>query len=263
MKNLTDQDYLLHRQYQDASNLDARVALHVRFSTNPKGVPRWWIEQLEIPENGRVLEVGCGPGGYWSEVAELIPRSWQITVSDFSPGMVAEARQRLASLDRPFTVVQADVQDLPFPDKSFDTVIANFMLFHVPDRPRAIKEIHRVLAPDGRLFAMTNSRQHMQVFRELVNRVVPGTARSDEPGFSLDNGAAQLAPWFDEVEGRRYPDSLAVTEAEPLLSLVRSWAIELGDDQMRAIRKKIEAELAAHGTVTIPKDTGMITAVKR
>jgi len=65
-----------------------------------------------------VLEVGCGPGGYWAEVAEMIPPSWHITLSDFSPGMVAEARQRLAALDRSFTVIHADVQDLPFPDES-------------------------------------------------------------------------------------------------------------------------------------------------
>ena len=45
----------------------------------------------------------------------------------------------------------ADVQDLPFPDASFDAVIANHMLFHVEDRPRALGEIVRVLRPDGRL----------------------------------------------------------------------------------------------------------------
>jgi SAM-dependent methyltransferase len=96
MKNLTDRDYLLQRQYRDASNLEARIALNQRFSTNPQGLPRWFVEQLRIPENGRVLEVGCGPGSNWAEAAELIPRSWHITLSDFSPGMVAQARQRLA-----------------------------------------------------------------------------------------------------------------------------------------------------------------------
>src|SRR5947209_5349571 len=145
MKNLTDREYLLQRHYADASNLRARIALHQRFSTNPRGLPAWFMEQLEIPANGQVLEVGCGPGGYWAEVASMIPGSWQITVSDFSPGMVAQARQRLGALERPFTVVEADVQSLPFPDRSFDAVIANFMLYHVPDRSRALAEIHRVL----------------------------------------------------------------------------------------------------------------------
>jgi ubiquinone/menaquinone biosynthesis C-methylase UbiE len=140
------------------------------------------VEHLEIPENGQVLEVGCGPGGYWSEVSDAILGSWQITVSDLSPGMVAQARQRLAALDRPFTVVQADVQSLPFRDRSFDAVIANFMLYHVPDRPRALAEIHRVLIAGGRLFAMTNGNPHMREFKDLVNRVVPGSVREEELG---------------------------------------------------------------------------------
>jgi SAM-dependent methyltransferase len=263
MKNLTDQDYLLKRQYRDASNLEARVAVHKRFSTNPQGLLPWWVEQLEIPENAQVLEVGCGSGGNWVEVVELIPRSWQVTVSDFSPGMVAEARQRLAALDRPFTVVQADVQDLPFPDASFDAVIANYMLFHAPDLPCALKEIHRVLRPNGRLYAMTNGSKHTRELRELVNRVAPDTARSEESDFSLDNGAAQLAPWFDHVEVNRYPDELVVTEAEPLLTYVRSWVTDLSDDQMRAIRKQIESELAAHGAFRVAKDTGMIRGMRR
>lgn len=263
MKNLTDQDYLLQRQYRDASNLEARVAVHQRFSTNPYGILRWFVEQLDIPENGRVLEVGCGPGGYWPEIADVIPRSWRITVSDFSPGMVAQARERLAALGRPFTVAQADVQQLPFPDRSFDAVIANYMLYHVPDRPRALTEIHRVLSQDGRLFAMTNGKGHMQEFIDLVNRVVPGIMRTGELGFSLENGAAQLAPWFDHIRVARYPDTLRVTEAEPLLSYVRSYAAELSTDTERALREQIEAEIAAHGAFTITKATGMLTGVKR
>lgn len=193
----------------------------------------------------------------------MIPRSWHITVSDFSPGMVAQARQRLAALDRSWTSVQADVQDLPFPDQSFDAVIANFMLYHVPDRPRAIAEIHRVLSTNGRFFAMTNGRSHMQEFHDLVNRVIPDTARDEESGFSLENGEAQVAPWFDQIQLVRYPDTLRVTEAEPLLGYIRSYAAGLGEAQETALRKRIETELNAHGAFTISKDPGMITGVKR
>jgi ubiquinone/menaquinone biosynthesis C-methylase UbiE len=177
--------------------------------------------------------------------------------------MVAQARQRLAALDRPIRVVQADVQDLPFPDQSFDAVIANFMLYHVPDRPRALAEIHRVLSARGRLFAMTNGKRHMREFHVLVNGVVPGTMRSEELGFSLENGAAQLAPWIDHVQLARYPDTLVVTEAEPLLAYIRSWVTGLSGDQEQALRERIEAEIAAHGAVHIGKDSGMFKGVKR
>lgn len=263
MKNLTDPDYLLRRQYADASNLQARVALHQRFSTNPQGLPRWFMEQLQIPENARVLEVGCGPGGFWSELAETIPRSWHITLSDFSPGMVSQARQRLSTLVRPFTVVQADVRNLPFPDQSFDAVIANFMLYHVPDRPLALAEIHRVLSRKGRLYAMTNGSKHLQEFTGLVNGVVQDLFRTEDSGFSLENGAAQLAPFCDRVTVTRYPDALVVTEAEPLLAYIHSYATAIGADQESALRERIQSELDAHaGAFKITKDCGMIVGVK-
>jgi SAM-dependent methyltransferase len=263
MKNLTERDYLLQRQYGDAANLQARIAVHQAFSTNPQGLPRWFIEQVHIPEHGRILEVGCGPGGFWPEVRELIPRSWHITVSDFSPGMVAQARRRLAALDRPFTVAQADVQNLPFPDRSFDAVIANFMLYHVPDRPRALIEIHRVLAAGGRFFAMTNGRRHMQELKELVDRVAPGTIRDEELGFSLENGAAQLVPRFDPIRLERYPDALRVTAAEPLLAYTRSYVTGLHGDQEEALRLRIQEQIDTHGAFSITKDSGMFLSVKR
>lgn len=262
MKNLTDRNYLLQRQYSDASNLQARIALHQCYSTNPQGLPHWFIEHLQVPGSGRVLEVGCGPGGYWPEISESIPASWQITVSDFSPGMLAQARQRLSALDRPFSVVPADVQSLPFPDGSFDAVIANFMLYHVPDRPRALAEIHRVLAVGGHLFAMTNGNRHMREFKELVDRVVPGTIRDEELGFSLQNGPAQLAPWFDDIRTERYPDALIVTKVEPLLAYIRSYAVEITEDQEEALRKEVQREIDRSGVFKITKDPGMITGVR-
>ena len=103
----------------------------------------------------------------------------------------------------------------------------------------------------------------MRKLHELVNRVAPGTVRSEELGFSLENGAGQLAPWFDQVGVARYPDRLVVTEAEPLLAYVRSYATGFGGDEERALREEIQAELAAHGAFSITKDTGMVTGVKR
>jgi len=263
VQNLTDRDHLLERQYRDPSNLQARIALHQRFSTNPQGLPLWFIGRLGIAEKGRVLEVGCGPGGYWPEVAEMIPLSWDITVSDFSPGMVTRAVERLSALDRPITVVQADVEELPFSDQSFDAVIANFMLYHVPDRSQAFREIHRVLSGNGRFYAMTNGRRHMQELNALVNQVAPGTVRIEESGFGLENGPAQLTRWFDHIHVVPYPDALHVTEVEPVLAYVRSYVMSLSMAQERALRAQIEAEIADHGAFKITKAPGMVTGVKR
>ena len=92
MSKFTDQQYLKTDQYRDSSNLDARVAIHRRFSTNPYGWFRWVFDVLlKLPENARILELGCGPGWMWKENTDRIPAGWNITLSDLSPGMVDAA----------------------------------------------------------------------------------------------------------------------------------------------------------------------------
>lgn len=87
-----------------------------------------------------VLEVGCG-GGYhaavFDELAACRPR---YTGSDFSPEMVASARQRFP--DTTFEV--ADATDLPYPAASFDLVFEGVSIMHIPDWRRAVAEIARV-----------------------------------------------------------------------------------------------------------------------
>src|SRR5258706_10720793 len=145
MSKIADQDYLLNQQYRDASNLNARIQLHVRFSQNTYGWHRWVFDQLKASPQSRVLELGCGPGRLWSENAARIPPGWEITLSDFSPGMIAEAQRNLASAGHSFAFERVDAQSIPFADASFDMVIANHMLYHVPGRPEALAEIPRVL----------------------------------------------------------------------------------------------------------------------
>ena len=70
----TNPDYLKTDQYRDSSNLDARAAIHQRFSTNPYGWFNWVFDVLtKFPDNARILELGCGPGYMWKECARRIP----------------------------------------------------------------------------------------------------------------------------------------------------------------------------------------------
>src|SRR5262245_36483808 len=110
MSKLADPDYLLNQQYRDASNLNARIELHKRFSTNAYNWYLWVFDRLKTPPQSRVLELGCGPGRLWVENLDRIPPGWDITLSDFSPGMIAEARGNLAAASRPFAFERVDAQ---------------------------------------------------------------------------------------------------------------------------------------------------------
>lgn len=268
MSKIADQAYLRSEQYNDAAKLNTRIALHERFSTNAYGWHRWVWDQFDLPATARILEIGCGPGMLWRENKERIPPNWNVTLSDFSEGMLAEARLTLGGLNHPFRFELADAQALPFTDAHFDAVITNHMLYHVPDREQAYAEIRRVLRPDGQLFAATNGKTHMQEVDGIVRSFDPRLATWSKGGhaltFLLETGGAELERWFDHIELRRYPNALLVNEAEPLVAFILSMAhtSEFDANHRAALHAHIKQQIAEHGPLHITKDTGVFIATK-
>jgi len=158
---------LLKVQYRDGTNLNARIALHARFSTAGRDFHDWLFDHIVLPADARLLELGCGTGQMWSTVQHRVPADWQITLTDLSSGMLAAIRAKFANPEaatqpgdpsadaagalRRACYVQSNAQAIPFPAYYFDAVIANHMLYHVPDLPRALADVQRVLKPYGRL----------------------------------------------------------------------------------------------------------------
>ncbi len=89
MSKFTDQQFLKTDQYRDSTNLDARLEIHRRFSTNSYGWFNWIFDTLlKLSANAIILELGCGPAYLWKECSHRIPAGWDITLSDLSSGMV-------------------------------------------------------------------------------------------------------------------------------------------------------------------------------
>lgn len=253
------------KQYRDASNLNARAALHERFSTNPRGWHRWVFDRLLRARTSRVLEVGAGAGALWRENAERVPGEWQVTVTDLSEGMLRDAAAALDADGRRLHKAVADALSLPFPDEHFDVVIANHMLYHVPDICKALWELRRVLRPGGRLFAATNGRRHMRELKEWVSRFDARffvASSQENAGFSLETGGEQLLLWFDDIRLERYEDGLVVTEVEPLIAYVLSTADEdlIADEAIERCREFFSDMHREQGAIRITKDTGLFIA---
>jgi ubiquinone/menaquinone biosynthesis C-methylase UbiE len=268
VSKLADQEYLLNDQYKDPSRFNARASLHARFSVNLHGWLRWAFDQLDLPDTCRILEIGCGPAYLWVENQDRIPAGWHITLSDFSPGMLATAQTNLQSGAHPFQFQIIDAQAIPFVDASFDAIIANHMLYHVPDRERTYAEIKRVLRPGGRFFAATNGAAHLReldhITRGFDQQLAPWNGRLPL-SFQLENGGEELARWFEHVELRRYDDALVVPEAEPIVAFVLSMADanEINEGQRAAFVEYVAQHIAENGPLHITKDTGLFLAQRK
>ena len=266
MQNLNDSTYLLEKQYRDASNLNARIALHRRFSTNDYDWFLWIFDHFHIPAAARVLELGCGPADLWRKNLHRIPDGWDITLSDFSPGMLDKAQANLGDSAARFHFQRIDAQDIPFADASFDVVIANHMLYHVPDRALALSEIRRALKPGGRFYATTVGERHMVELRQWVDRFAGGEAHAwreeNLPAFTLENGAELLSPWFEDAQLSIFEDGLVITETEPIMAYIRSMSTyrDLADEICAEIAAFVDEEIAARGSVQISKASGLFAA---
>jgi SAM-dependent methyltransferase len=230
----------LAEQYKDGANLTARADLHAKYGTAPIAWFDWVAQQVDWPVDGDVLEVGCGTGWLWASVTTPLT----LTLTDLSEGMVAIAAERVGA-----RAMVADAQALPFDDASFDVVVANHMLYHVPDRAQAIAEFARVLRPHGVLVAATNGSNQM---KELID-VGRLTA-----AFGRENGAELLRTQFAHVEWRTYEDELRCTDVDDVVAYVRS--IDKSDDP--DLRDRIAARFV-DGVMTITKDTGLFLASNR
>ncbi len=255
---------LRDNQYCDSSNLKARGELHHRFRTNTYPWFRWVFDRITLPSRSRILELGCGPAALWSENLDRSRPGWEVFLSDFSWGMVREACAQLGG-SWLFHFAVADAQGISFRSDAFDAVVANHILYHVPDLDRALSEIHRVLRPSGRVYATTNGPAHLRELGELIKSFDPRLPAMDEVNrpFDLDTGRRQLARRFVDVQMHRYEDALVVTEVEPLVAYVFSmYGPYAPSPERRAEFAQFVRQQLATGPIRITKDVGMLVAAR-
>ncbi|MGH3736310.1 MAG: class I SAM-dependent methyltransferase [Micromonosporaceae bacterium] len=120
--------------------------------------------------SGDVLEVAIGTGLNLPHY----PGRLRLTGLEWSPAMLAIARDRARELGRDVELLDGDAQALPFPDASFDTVVCTFSLCAIPDDRRALAEMARVLRPGGLLLLADHvaaSRWYARAVQGLIEMV--------------------------------------------------------------------------------------------
>lgn len=223
--HLTSMENSLKNQYQNASNISARINLHSLYSQNSQGWFPWIYEQCQIEPGMKILEIGCGDGTLWKENLSQIPEQVHITLSDISEGMLRDARREIGPKDTRFSFTSFDCHNIPYPDSSLDLVIANHVLFYCDNIQLVCREVHRVLKPDGKFLCSAYSRHHMEEVTQLVqgfDKRIFLSADKLFDKFGRENGRDLLNPFYSRIEWQLYEDSLLIPEPEPLISYILS-----------------------------------------
>ena len=178
---------LVARAYADERGLAARMAVQATATgPDPYGVV---FEAVKEFEPRLVLEVGCGRG----ELAERMATELDARVV----GLDQSERMVELTAARGVEAVVGQVEDLPFRDAVFDCAVAAWMLYHTRDVHQALRELRRVLRPEGRLVAATSSERNLGELWQLV-----GEIGAPAGGFAVESAEGALLRYFTIVERR-------------------------------------------------------------
>ncbi len=263
---------LLENQYKDSTSYRARIELHRRFSSNRYPWPVWIFDNIEKEENLRVLELGCGNGLLWRANAGRIPASWNITLSDFSEGMLNDAAEFIGDSVQGISFRVVDASEIPFENETFDLIMANHMIYHLPDRRRAFEEIRRVLKKNGKFYATTMRGGYMKELYQIIREYKTGSSSGLNSGgvignFSIENGGEQLSEFFNIVDLKIYENSLSVDDA----SLLADYAFSLNgisgerkilhESERGGFTEFLRDRISSDGNLVITSDAGLFICV--
>ena len=263
---LSNEETNIIEQYKNAKNLNDRISLHEKYSTNKQGWFNWLFNQIDFSRVNRLLELGCGNGKLWQE-NRIDLRNREIFLSDISEGMVEEVRNKLGT---DFNCIVADAEKIPFKDEYFDSIIANHVLFYLNDLNLGLKEIDRVLKSDGILYCSTYGKNHMKEITEIVQNFDSRISLSNHSLydiFGLENGESILKEYFFNIQRMDYKDSLEITESIPLIDYIMSChgnQNEILGPRLNEFKEYIEELfLKKNGKIFVTKQAGLFICKKR
>ncbi len=252
---------VVQNQYKTANNLNTRISIHKKYSTNKLGFNNWIFSHYNISPNTKILELGCGTGDIWKSKSHLLDKSIELLLTDFSENMVSLVKDTFKKEENIFCEI-INIENIPYNDNYFDRVIANMMLYHVSDLDKALSEVKRVLTKDGYFYCATYGENGIIPFiAGLVKEY--GITDTTNKNFTLQNGYEILKKYFSNIQRLNYEDSLAVTNIEDILDYIYSLTNMSSITTLgRKMLKEILEKEMINGVLNIPKEYGMFICKK-
>jgi SAM-dependent methyltransferase len=212
------------REFERAGWNRAAAVYETTFATASRQFIAPLLDAAAIGAGGRVLDLCCGPGFV---AAAALERGANVAGLDFSPAMLAEAQARYPAI----AFRHGDAEALPYDDASFDAVISNFGIHHVPRPALALSGVHRILRRGGKFAFTVWAAPDRNIAWKLVLDAIgrygdPGASAAPPPGGGFATEADCLraldAAGFARTAARLVRGTWHHRDAAALLSALRA-----------------------------------------
>lgn len=256
-----NQNETIKEQYKTADNLNTRISIHGKYSVNKLGFGNWIFSHYDIGPGMKILELGCGTGSMWQSHIQALDTGIKLILTDISEGMLSSAKSFLGERSNVLYNV-ADIENIPYGNGMFDRVIANMMLYHVPDLEKGLSEVRRTLSDEGIFYCATYGENGIIPYIAGLLKEY-GVKGKTNTNFTLQNGYGILKKHFANIEKCNYEDSLGVTNLEDIIDYIYSLGNMIGMAAVdRETFRSVLSREMVNGVLHIPKEYGMFICRK-
>ena len=209
--------------YQETiDDLATRISIHNKHGS--RDIDQWMLEILQLSRGMKILDIGCGSGKQCFSFYKHLEGNCEIVGGDISKEMVTRAQE--ASRDSDMLIEFMDLnfnERLPFADNHFDLVSCCFAIYYAEDIPFTIREMHRVLKSNGKLFTTGPMPENKSLFYDIIHEAtrkdIPPMPGSSRYGSEI---LSSIKNKFSYVDNRIFKNPLTFDTHEPFIDYVRA-----------------------------------------
>jgi ubiquinone/menaquinone biosynthesis C-methylase UbiE len=262
--------------YQETSqDLQTRIDIHSKYGG--RDIDAWMLDLLAPERGAKILDVACGAGKQCKAFYRFLEGEADITGGDVSQELLAQARKLNDDLGGRMSIIDLDFNKrFPLEGDAYDLVSCCFAIYYAADIPFTISEMHRVVAPGGRLFTTgpmpENKRFFYDVIREATGKPIPPMPGSSRYASEI---LEAIRGCFSAVDLHIFENPLTFDSVEPFVSYTRASLSEdrklwgdlfRGKDEFESIMASIADVAGKHlgrdGKLVMTKVVGGIVATK-